>query len=87
MQILNHKLNRHAEQRGELEEREATEGRELFLLVGKGQGAGRVQEKHPHTQFEAAGLERKCKCGNRHKGLNKKGKKEKEEGLNSIKNL
>ena len=55
MQNLNHKLNRHTEQRGELEEREATEGRELFLLAGKGQGAGKVQEKHPHTHLKQLG--------------------------------
>ena len=36
--------------RGELEEREAAEGKELFLLVERGQRqglGGRFQEKHP----------------------------------------
>ena len=51
-------------QRGELGEREAMEGRELFLLVERGQRCGgRVQEKHPHQKQ----LERKWKSGNSHR--------------------
>ena len=69
--------------RGELGEIEAEEGRELFLIAERGWRQGRVQEKH----FLRKQLERKRKSGNTHKGLNKKGRKEKGEGLNTIKTL
>ena len=61
--------------RGELGEREATESRELFLLVERGQRWGRVREKHWRESGKvetAVGTEQK---------------KEKGEGLNSIKTL
>ena len=75
-------------QRGELGEREGTEGRELFLLVERGQGRGldRIREKQPpHTHTKAAG--EKVEKWKQLQGLNKKGRKEKGEGLNSIKTL
>ena len=62
-------------QRGKLGEREATEGRELFWLAERGQTWGRRVQKQ---------LERKERV---RKGLNKKGRKEKGEGLNSIKTI
>ena len=62
-------------QRGELGKREAVEGRELFLLAERTDPGGRVQESiHTHTTPESKWREKKV-C----KGLNKKGRKEKEE--------
>ena len=64
-------------QRGRLEEREATEGRELFSLVERGwrRGGvgGGVQENHPPKW-----LERKWKSGNSHRDSTKKGEKRKQ---------
>ena len=67
--------------RDELGKREASEGRELSLLAERG---WRQRENMGNT-FLQKQLERNS--GNTHKGLNKKGRKEKGEGLNSIKIL
>ena len=72
-------------QRGELGEREAAEGRELFLLAERGQrwgGGGEVCKKHLP---KAAG--EKVEKWKQPQGLNKKERKEKGKGLNSIKTL
>ena len=69
-------------QRGELGERETTEGRELFLLAERGQRLGLegVREKQPSPK--AAG--EKVEKWKQPQGLNKKGRKEKGEGLSPI---
>ena len=82
MHNLNQEFGRYVGQRGEMGERDAMEGRKLFLLAERGWGQwGRVQEKHS-TQKE---LDRKS--GNTHKGLNKRGRKEQEQSLNLIRSL
>ena len=70
--------------RGELGEREAVEGRELFLLMERRQRwGGEYRKSTPHPK--AAG--EKVLKWKQLQGLNKKGRKEKGEGLNSIKIL
>ena len=71
-------------QQGELGEREAVEGRELFLLVERGQRQGGEYRKN--TSAESRRRERK-RVETTHKGLNKKRRNEKGEGFNTIKTL
>ena len=70
-------------QRGELREREATEARELCLLAERGQKWGVSTGKAPPSKVAVDKVEK----GKQLQGLNKKGRKEKAEGLNAIKTL
>ena len=70
-------------QRGEVGEREATEGRELFLLAGRGWRRWESTGKAPHPKSswrESGKVETVI-------GTEKKGRKEKGDGLNSIKTI
>ena len=58
-------LGRNMAQRGELGEREAVEGRELFLPAERGRRQGREYRKS--TPPLAKQLERKRKSGNSHR--------------------
>ena len=61
--------------RGELGEREATEGRELFLLVERGRRRGEYGKSSAHTHPKAAG--QKVEKWKEPQGLNKKGRRKK----------
>ena len=71
--------------RGKLGEREALEGRAPFLLAERGQRCVDSMGKEPPPPKEMTG-ERLGK-GKQPQGLNKKGRKEKGQGLNLIETL